>query len=185
MNRAVFLDRDGVLNQTVMRHGKPYPPASLADLVVLPGVSHACQALHAAGYLLIMVTNQPDIARGTQSRAAVDQMNGSLQQQLGLDAVHVCPHDDRHRCTCRKPQPGMLTQAAGEWAIDLARSFLVGDRWRDIEAGRRAGVRTVFIDYAYQETRPDFADHTAPSLAAAAGWILARSTETCRSYCFT
>ena len=175
MRRAVFLDRDGVLNQAVLRGGRPYPPASLAELTLLPGVRDACRALHQAGYLLVMVTNQPDIGRGTQTREAVDQMNAKLQHELQLDAIEVCPHDDADTCACRKPQPGLLTRAARTLDIDLAQSFLVGDRWRDVEAGQRAGVRTIFIDCQYQEKQPERPDQTVRNLAEAARWILGES----------
>ena len=176
MNRAVFLDRDGVLNQAVIREGLPYPPASLADLVLLPGTREACLALRGAGFRLVIVTNQPDIARGTQTREAVDAINGRVQRELRLDLVQVCPHDDRDDCACRKPKPGMLTDAASDLGIDFSHSFLVGDRWRDIEAGRRAGVRTVWIDCQYRERRPDRPDRTVQNLAQAADWILNQST---------
>ena len=169
MTKAIFLDRDGVLNQTVLKKGRPYPPASFSELVILPGVPEACLALKKAGYRLIMVTNQPDIARGTQSPATVDQINTYLQSELRLDEVRVCPHDDADHCACRKPQPGLLLATPD---IDLARSFLVGDRWRDIEAGHRARVRAIWIDYHYAEPRPTHPHHTVKSLAQAADWIL-------------
>ena len=174
-NKAVFLDRDGVLNRALIRDGRPYPPASLVELEVLPDVKSACAALREAGYLLVMVTNQPDIARGKQTREAVDEMNAWLARELGLDAVCVCPHDDPDQCECRKPKPGLLLQAARELEIDLGQSFLVGDRWRDIEAGRRAGVRSILIDYQYQEKHSIVPDHTVQNLAEAADWILTQT----------
>jgi D-glycero-D-manno-heptose 1,7-bisphosphate phosphatase len=168
----VFLDRDGVLNRVLLRDGKPYPPASLAELQLLPGVEEACRRLRAAGWLLVVVTNQPDIARGTQRRELVDEMNDTLKAKLRLDDVRVCPHDNRDRCDCRKPAPGMLLQAANEWGIALDASVMVGDRWRDIEAGRRAGCRTVFVDCGYNERRPEAPDLVVRGLADAVGWIL-------------
>jgi len=137
--RAVFLDRDGVLNRAIVRDGSPYPPAGIAEIELLPGTREACAALRAASYLLIVVTNQPDIARGKQNRETVDALNGWLQRELELDQIRVCPHDDRDACPCRKPAPGMLLEAARQLNIDLAASFMVGDRWRDVEAGKRAG----------------------------------------------
>ncbi|MBY0508145.1 MAG: HAD family hydrolase [Bryobacteraceae bacterium] len=172
MNRAVFLDRDGVLNQTILRDGRPHPPANLAELTLLPGVVEACHLLRDAGCRLVMVTNQPDIGRGTQTRARVDEMNAHLHQALALDAVYVCPHDDQDACACRKPKPGLLTAAAADLGIDLAHSFLVGDRWRDIDAGRAAGVRTVWIDYGYAEPPARDPDCTVQSLRQAADWIV-------------
>ncbi len=171
--KAVFLDRDGVLNRAVVRDGRPYPPASLDELELLPGVATACAALRASGYLLILVTNQPDVARGTQTMASVAAMNRVLVEKLRLDGCEVCPHDDADGCGCRKPEPGLLTTAARAFDIDLAGSFMVGDRWRDVEAGRRAGCPTVFIDRGYGERRPEAFDHSAPGLLGAAEWILA------------
>lgn len=170
---AVFLDRDGVLNAAIVRDGQPYPPGSLAEMTLVPGVQEACARLKQCGFLLIVVTNQPDIARGTATNAAVEAINAALQAKLGLDEVCICPHDDADACVCRKPKPGLLLAAADRWKIDLANSFMVGDRWRDIEAGRAAGCRTVFIDYDYAERRPDAPDMVAPSLAAVVPEIIA------------
>ena len=172
MRRAVFLDRDGVVNRAVLRRGLPYPPATLSDLRLLPGVREACGKLREAGFALILVTNQPDIARGLVSSEQVSEMNRRLQRFLQLDGVGVCPHDDSARCSCRKPQPGLLLEAARVWNIDLASSFIVGDRCRDIEAGQRAGCRPIFIDYGYAEQRPNGPFVGVGSLREAANWIL-------------
>jgi D-glycero-D-manno-heptose 1,7-bisphosphate phosphatase len=169
----VFLDRDGVLNRALVRNGKPYPPASVDELVVLPGVSEALAQLRNAAFLLVVATNQPDVARGTQRREVVEAMHARLRRELPLDEIVVCYEDGAH-CPYRKPNPGMLLAAAAKHRIDLAASFMVGDRWRDVEAGARAGCRTVFLDYGYQEKRPQEApDHTSESLPAAVRWILA------------
>jgi D-glycero-D-manno-heptose 1,7-bisphosphate phosphatase len=170
--RAVFLDRDGVLNRALVREGKPYPPANLSELEILPGVQEACSTLKRAGLGLIVITNQPDLSRGTMERGAVDAMNAEVRERLGLDDVRVCPHDDADRCDCRKPAPGLLLAAAREWRIALDRSVMVGDRWRDIESGRRAGCKTVFIDYGYSEQRPQAPDLIVGSLLDAVPWIL-------------
>ncbi len=170
--RAVFLDRDGVLNQAAVRNGCPFPPQSLGEVTILPGVKAACHKLREAGFLLIAVTNQPDIARGTASPVTVAEINGFLQTELGIHEFRVCAHDDLHRCTCRKPEPGLLFEAAEKWNIDLAASIMVGDRWRDIEAGQRAGCKTAFIDYAYNERRPIWMDVSVTSLDEASHWIL-------------
>jgi len=176
MRSAVFLDRDGVLNLPVIREGKPYPPASVEELQIVPGAAGVLASLRKAGFCLIMTTNQPDVARGTQAREVVEAINGRLKDELGLDAVYVCYHDDG-QCTCRKPQPGMLTEAARVLGLDLSSSFMVGDRWRDIEAGHAAGCRTAFIDYGYDEALTVEPDKTVDSLAEAVEWILAVSGE--------
>jgi D-glycero-D-manno-heptose 1,7-bisphosphate phosphatase len=174
LRRAVFLDRDGVLNRAVVRDGKPYPPASLEELEILPGVPEALAQLREAGFLLIVVTNQPDVARGTQRRERVEAINNALKSALPLDEVVTSYEDgDSPR---RKPNPGMLLEAAERYRIDLARSFMIGDRWKDVETGRRAGCRTVFIDYGYRETSPVApADFTTRQIAAAAAWVAAES----------
>lgn len=177
MRQAVFLDRDGVLNRAIMRKGRPYPPTSLAELKVLPGVVEACTSLHEAGFLLIAVTNQPDVAQGTQPCEVVEAINQELHKRLPLDDIRVCYHDDVDHCSCRKPEPGLLLEAARDWEIDLSASFMVGDRWKDIEAGRRAGCRTVFVEHGYTERQPDNPDHRVSSLREAVGWILQHRTQ--------
>ena len=176
LRRAVFLDRDGVLNEAVVVDGKPYPPANRAQLRILPDTPAALAQLKAAGFLLICVTNQPDVARGTQSREEVGAMNARLMQQLPLDDILVCYHDNSDGCDCRKPAPGLLKQAASLHGVDLTASFMVGDRWRDTAAGYSAGCRTVLIDYGYKEawsgSQPH---HKTTNLAEAAVWILAET----------
>ncbi len=171
--RAIFLDRDGVLNRAIERDGKPYPPESVSDLELLPGVEKACRDLQALGYMLIVVTNQPDISRGTKSTDSVDAINRQLSDRLPLDAIRICPHDDADNCHCRKPRPGLLLDAARDFGIDLSASFMIGDRWRDIEAGAGAGCRTVWIRYPWREKQPAHADFIAPSLLDAAAQIAA------------
>lgn len=164
MRRAVFLDRDGVINRAIVRDGKPYPPASLAELEILPGVLEALQKLHDANYLLVVVTNQPDVARGTSKREEVEIINTFLSSQLPIDDFKTCYHDSGDKCNCRKPLPGALLEAAKEHNIDLSKSFMVGDRWRDIEAGASAGCKTFFINYRYAEQKPDAPDFIVSSL---------------------
>jgi D-glycero-D-manno-heptose 1,7-bisphosphate phosphatase len=169
---AVFLDRDGVLNAAPVRNGRPRPPASLTKLRILPGVAESCHTLVGAGFLLIVVSNQPDIARGTQDEATVQAMNAHLKRTLNVDEVLFCPHDDADECLCRKPRPGMILDAARRWNVDLHRSFTVGDRWRDIEAGKAAGTRTIFIDRRYDEPTPLGPDLTVDELKESVAWII-------------
>jgi len=173
--RAVFLDRDGVLNRALIREGKPYPPRTMEELEILPGVEEALLKLRAAEYLLIVVTNQPDVARGTTPRAEVEAFNDWLAKRLPLDEFRVCFHDDREECSCRKPKPGLLLEAAAELGLDLNASWMVGDRWRDVEAGQRAGCRTVWIDAGYREKGPSSPpDYRCVDLAGAVDTILGR-----------
>jgi len=173
--RAVFLDRDGVLNRVILRNGKPYSPASVGELEVAPGAKNALESLRKKGYKLLVVTNQPDISRGIARRETVDEINRMLASVLPLDDIFVCEHSDADLCDCRKPKPGLLQEAARRHNIDLASSFMVGDRWRDVEAGQNAGCRTILIENDYEErppVRPP--DARVPSLTEAADWILQR-----------
>lgn len=154
MTAAVFFDRDGVLIETYLREGKPYPPNSLGELKILPGIREALLQLRSAGFLNIVVTNQPDVATGKQRREVVEAMHKYLLSELPLDAIKVCYHVDKDQCACRKPKPGMLLEAAAEFGINVAASHLIGDRWRDIEAGQAAGCRCWFINCGYREKDP-------------------------------
>jgi D-glycero-D-manno-heptose 1,7-bisphosphate phosphatase len=174
LRRAVFLDRDGVINRALVRNDRPYPPGTLDELEVLPGVRDALGRLRAASFRLVVVTNQPDVARGAQGREVIDAMHARLAEELPIDEFRVCEHDDADNCACRKPKPGMLEDAARDAGVTLSASFMVGDRWRDVEAGRRAGCQTIFIDRAYAERRPDRPDVIVRSLPEAVDWILSR-----------
>jgi D-glycero-D-manno-heptose 1,7-bisphosphate phosphatase len=170
--RAVFIDRDGVINRTVVRKGKPYPPANLSEVEILPGVLDALTKLHDAGFMLIVVTNQPDVARGITPRAVVEEINAHLAECLPIDEFRTCYHDNGDGCDCRKPLPGALMAAARQHGIDLVNSYMIGDRWRDTEAGRHAGCKTVFIDYDYDEQKTAMVDYRVTSLFEAAQIIL-------------
>lgn len=177
MRRAVFLDRDGVINRALEREAKPYPPASLAEFEILPEVPSACAKLKAAGYLLVVTTNQPDVGRGTLKQEVVEKIHAHMAAQLPIDRVEVCFHPGKglSDCDCRKPKPGMLLQAAHELGIDLARSWMIGDRWRDIDCGHAAGCKTVFIDRGYAEALKHKPDFWAGNLTEAADTILRES----------
>ena len=168
----MFLDRDGTINRAVVRDGKPYPPATLEQFELLPGVERAIHALRKAGFLVIVVTNQPDVATGVQRREVVEAMHDKMRAAGLCDDIKVCYHTEADGCDCRKPKPGMLVEAAREWQIDLARSFMVGDRWRDVAAGKAAGCYTFFIDYEYRERRADNPCAVVKSLEEAGRLIL-------------
>lgn len=176
MRRAVFLDRDGVLNRAFVHNGTLHPPSGVDELEILPDVVQACTTLRKAGFLLVVLTNQPDVARGNQEREVVEALNSALSAQVPLDDIRVCYHDDSDGCLCRKPHPGLALQAAQDWQIDLASSYMVGDRWRDIECGRSAGCTTILIDYGYSEEPKSVPDRSVRSLVEAAEWILNRRT---------
>ena len=171
---AVFLDRDGVVNRALTRDGKPYPPTSLAEFEILPGVAEACAKLKAAGFLIIVTTNQPDVGRGTLQQSVVEEIHQFMCRQLPVDRVEVCYHPGQGKsdCDCRKPKPGMLRQAADALGIDLAQSWMVGDRWRDIDCGHAAGCRTILIEYDYDEALRQAPDFRVKNLPEAAELIL-------------
>jgi D-glycero-D-manno-heptose 1,7-bisphosphate phosphatase len=181
---AVFLDRDGVLNAPVSTERGHRPPWKIEELVVEPAAPAALQSLHRAGYLLIVVTNQPDIAAGRLDAVEADHINRRLAEVLRVDEIVVCPHATEEHCRCKKPAAGMLLDSAGKWSIDLSRSWMVGDRWVDIAAGRAAGVRTVLIENE-SSWSPTSAgappsdlvpDATAAGIATAASYILHADT---------
>jgi D-glycero-D-manno-heptose 1,7-bisphosphate phosphatase len=156
--KAIFLDRDGVLNEAIVRDGKPYPPRTLEEFRIVEDAPEALRKLKDAGYLLIVVTNQPDVARGTASMETMQTFDAALRAALPIDDILSCFHDDSDHCDCRKPKPGLLLAAAQKHNIDLGGSYMIGDRWRDIDAGADAGCRTILIDHRYAERPPD---HTA------------------------
>ncbi len=177
LRRAVFLDRDGVINRALEHEAKPYPPRSLAEFEILPEVPSACAKLKAAGFLLVVVTNQPDVGRGTLPKEIVETIHTEMCRRLPIDRVEVCYHPGQSAsdCDCRKPKPGMLLHAAKELGIDLAQSWMVGDRWRDVDCGQAAGCRTVFIDRGYAEELRQKPHFSARNLAQAADIILRES----------
>ena len=174
---AVFLDRDGTLNYPVMRDGLPFPPQSIDEFRLFLGVPEACRALHAAGYVLVVTTNQPDVGRGTVAQSAVESIHTRLLQLVPeIARIEVCYDPGRgepsHR---RKPKPGMLIDAAAALGLDLTRSWIIGDRWRDVDCGRQAGVRTIFIDLDHHEELRSAPEFTVADFSTAAAIILAQS----------
>jgi len=170
--KAVFLDRDGVINQGIVRDGKPYPPKNLKSLKIILGVNDSLQSLILNGWKIIVVTNQPDVARGFTFHKKVEKINNYIKHILPITEVFTCYHDDHDSCDCRKPKPGLLISAAKKYKINLNNSYMIGDRWKDIEAGNRAGCKTFFIDYAYKEKKPVNFTYRVKSLEEAVKIIL-------------
>jgi D-glycero-D-manno-heptose 1,7-bisphosphate phosphatase len=171
--RVVFLDRDGVLNKAFPEGDTTRPPLSVAELELLPGVPEALAKLRAEGFVLIVVTNQPDVARGKQTREAVDAINAKMRGTLPLLDVFACFHDSADKCHCRKPKPGLLLDATAKHDIDLDSAFLIGDRWSDIVAAHAAGCRAVLIETPFSNSERCRPDHTATDITGAVEWILA------------
>lgn len=171
--KAVFLDADGVLNKAIIKNKKPVAPTTLAELEIPDEVKPSLAKLKTAGYLLICVTNKPDIARGLMTQADVDSIYQKMREVLPLDDVFICYIENSD---CYKPKPGLLLTAAKKYAIDLSQSYMIGDRWSDILAGQNAGCKTVWIDRGYDEEKKPAppANFTAYSLMEATEWILSK-----------
>jgi D-glycero-D-manno-heptose 1,7-bisphosphate phosphatase len=172
MVKAVFLDRDGVINANVMRDGKPMAPTTLAEFRILPGVVKAARRLKDAGFLLVIATNQPDVTTGRTPKVTMEAMHAEIRRLMPIDDFMTCIHTDADQCSCRKPKPGLILQAAAKHGIDLPSSTFVGDRWRDVLAGQAAGCRTILVDHGYVQDRPAVPDKIVKSLTEAAAFIL-------------
>ena len=164
MRKAIFLDRDGVINKTFIKNDLPFSPPSFNELKILTGVKESIFRLQKLNFICLVVTNQPDVSRGKIKKKTVIKMNNYLKDEIKLDDIFVCYHDDHDNCKCRKPNPGLLLDAVKKWDIDLKKSYMIGDRWRDIEAGKSVGCKTIFIDYNYKETKPKNPNFTTDSL---------------------
>lgn len=178
MRRAVFLDRDGVVNLAFTKSGKPYPPRDLNQLIILAGVKESVRNLTQYGYVVVVITNQPDISNGRSSYGEVELIHKKIASLTGIDNFYVCPHLETDACPCRKPKPGLLLQAAKDLRIDLSKSYMIGDRWRDVGAGQSAGCKNYFIDYKYSEKRPVEPFITVLSLSHAVELILGENSDT-------
>lgn len=176
MVRAVFLDRDGVIVVPEFRDGRSFAPKRLEDLELYQDAHDCLTRLKRADYGLIVVTNQPDVGHGRVALKTIEIMHRQLAAQLPVDLIKACYHKPNERCRCRKPNPGMLLDAASEFGIDLSRSIMIGDRASDVAAGLAAGCVTVFIDHGYTETKPKNPTFVATSLSEATNWILNNST---------
>jgi D-glycero-D-manno-heptose 1,7-bisphosphate phosphatase len=172
--RAVFLDRDGVLTVPEFRAGRSFAPLRLEDFRLYDDAAAAARQMKEAGFCLVVVTNQPDVGHGRIAIGVVEEMHRRLAVALPVDAIEACYHRQDEACACRKPKPGMLFRAAQRLGIDCAQSFMIGDRAGDIEAGRRAGCRTIFIDRGYIDEIPHQPDFVVGSLAAAMPIVCAR-----------
>ena len=164
MRKAIFLDRDGVINKTFIKNGLPYSPPTFELLEILPGVKESILRLKKLNFVCLVVTNQPDVSRGIIEKETVIKMNNYLKDEIKLDDFFVCYHDDHDNCKCRKPKPGLLLEASKKWDIDLKKSYMIGDRWKDIEAGKNAGCKTIFIDHNYKEAKPKNPNFSTDSL---------------------
>jgi len=164
MRRAIFLDRDGTLNKAIVKNGLPFSPPSFSEFEILPGVKESLLKLKKLNFVCLLVTNQPDVSRGKIKKSVVIQMNNFLKSEIKLDDIFVCYHDDCDNCECRKPKPGLLLNAKKKWNINLDKSYMIGDRWKDVQAGINAGCKTIFINNNYKENKEIKANLTTDSL---------------------
>lgn len=172
MRRAVFFDRDGVLNKAVVKNNKPFPPFDISELKIEENAFEALKKISSFGLMNFVVTNQPDVSRKTNTRFNVEQINNVLLNNLEIQEIATCFHDNNDNCNCRKPKAGSLLKLASKYGIDLEKSWLVGDRKTDIDAGKNAKCKTIFIDRGYDEIKPQNSDETVFSFEQAVERIL-------------
>src|SRR5512138_31798 len=149
MKRAVFIERDAILNEVRSGPKQQISPLTLEEFKVNLSAKEPLQKLKASGFVLIATTNQPGLSRGYQSRRELDRMHDILRRTFPLDDILVCPHDEADHCPCRKPRPGLLIEAAFKWHINLDHSFVISDKWQDAEAARTAGCTSLLIKSPY------------------------------------
>ena len=166
------MDRDGVINRVKLVNGRPHPPSNIEEVKILDGVNDAVTLLKRKGFALVVITNQPDVARGISTQSSVDEINSFIKSSLELEHFYICSHDNDDHCKCRKPAPGLIIRAAHELDIDISKSFFIGDRWLDIAASQAAGCEAFFIDYSYTEQQPQMPFIRVSSLFEAAQLIV-------------
>jgi D-glycero-D-manno-heptose 1,7-bisphosphate phosphatase len=154
LKKAIFLDRDGVIIKVSIENGIPHPPESIHEVEFCEGAISALQELKNTDFEIIVVTNQPDVARGKTSLKKVLEIHNFIEEATTISKFYICPHDDSDGCMCRKPLPGLLRSAADELNINLKQSIIIGDRWKDITAGQAVGCTCFFINANYSEKKP-------------------------------
>jgi D-glycero-D-manno-heptose 1,7-bisphosphate phosphatase len=170
MKTGIFFERDGILTVARVERQHQATPLSLEDFKIDPAALPALSKLKEAGFVLIATTNQPGISRGTLSRRDLDRMHDLLRRSFPLDDIMVCPHDETDQCPCRKPAPGLFTEAAFKWHLDLERSFVVSDKWQDARAARTVGCTSMIIHSPWMG--PGHHDFVLPNLSAVPDKIL-------------
>jgi len=165
MVKAIFLDRDGIVNKAIVEKGLPYSPTRLGDIFLTDGIKDLIKKWHDEEYIVIVVTNQPDVANHIITKNKVDKINNYLKSIALFDDIFTCYHNGKDDCDCKKPKTGLFLQAKEKYDIDFSQSYVIGDRWKDIEAGKNIGCKTIFVDYHYDEERPNKPDYTAKSVS--------------------
>ena len=172
MKKAIFLDRDGVLSKTLLINGKSFAPRNLKDFKLFFDAAESTKKLKSAGFMVFVVTNQPDVGRKLISKKVLKKMHDKLKKKTKVDAIYTCTHSQNMNCYCRKPKPGMILEAAKKYKINLKNSFMIGDRPSDITAGQKANCRSIFLDKKYFEKNPENQEATFTNLAQATNYIL-------------
>ncbi len=169
--KCIFLDRDGVINRSNVKNGKPYAPLRFENFIFLPKVKKSIHQLKKLGFLVILITNQPDISKKKLKISTLDKMNDKIYRNLDVDDIFFCIHSSEDNCNCRKPKTGMLLESQKKYNINLNKSFMIGDRKKDIDSGIKAGCKTIFINRNYNEERPTRQNYTTTSLYKAVEYI--------------
>jgi D-glycero-D-manno-heptose 1,7-bisphosphate phosphatase len=169
-HRAIFLDRDGVLVRAAPREDYAHGPLTLEEFSLMPDVVEPVERMRRGGFLTVLATNQPGVARRLVSWETLNEMHRILRSSIPLDYIEICPHQDADQCACRKPKPGMLLDSAGRLGIDLPHSYFIGDTGRDVGAALAAGVTPILIDWPYN--RDLRVQHRVKDLAEAADLIV-------------
>jgi D-glycero-D-manno-heptose 1,7-bisphosphate phosphatase len=175
MNKSVFFDRDGIINKALVKNNKPYSPLTVKEFKFTDYIKLGCEALERAGFFLFIVTNQPEISRGNLQQNELNLINLLIYQTLPVKEILVCPHSHEDLCSCRKPSAKMISDAANSYNIDLKNSWLIGDRWKDIDCGFKAGCKTIFVDYNYDEILKEKPNFIVSSVSSAINIILEES----------
>tara|TARA_Y100000741_G_scaffold362569_1_gene348606 strand:+ start:242 stop:787 length:546 start_codon:yes stop_codon:yes gene_type:complete len=169
--KTVFLDRDGVINKPYIKNGKSFAPTKFNEFSIYPEAKESVRILHSLDFKVIVITNQPDIARGLILDSDISKMNSKMFNDLNIDDIFICPHSEEDNCNCRKPKPGMILEAKKKYKIDLNSSFLIGDRFTDIQAAKNTGCKSIFIDRNYNEKKPIFQEANVKNILSAVNFI--------------
>jgi D-glycero-D-manno-heptose 1,7-bisphosphate phosphatase len=166
MRPAVIIERDGILNHPRVEKNQPVPPLRFEDFHINEDAIEPIKELKAAGFLVIVTTNQPGLSRGTQSRRELDLMHGMMRRKFPIDDLFICPHDEMDRCPCRKPKPGLIKEAIWKWQLDMDRSFVISDKWQDAQAAHVMGCTSILLQSPWNgKGHHDFVLPDIPSLA--------------------
>lgn len=166
-NRAFFLDRDGVINKSLLKKGKPLAPREFKQFKIIKNVDKSLIFLKKQGFKNIIITNQPDIKKGLIKNSTSKRINKEIKKKLQIDDIFICKHTDEDNCNCRKPKTGLIKKAKKKWNIDLKKSYLIGDRWRDIFLANKLKINCFYIDKNYKERKPKKYNYKVKNLYAA------------------